>query len=80
MPQIAILSASDKGELDRALKKQKKKAQIRARKKKLKKRDNLLQSIFSLSEYQLIIINYRVAINYLSYNLFITLSTIFDFI
>ena len=80
MPQIATLPAPDKGELDRALKKQKKEAQTRARKEKLEKRDNLLQSIPPLPEYQPMIIDYRAAVSHLPHDLFITPSTVFGLI
>ena len=80
MSQVATLPAPDKGELDRALKKQKQAAKATERKEHLKKRDNLLQRISSLSHYKPIRIEYRAAVSYLPSNIFFTLYIMFSLI
>lgn len=65
MPQIDTLPLPDRDELDQALKQQKKATKARDRQEYLEKRDNLLQSIPPLPEYDPMKIEYRPAINHL---------------
>ena len=80
MPQIATLPASDKDELDQALKQQKKATKTSERQAFLEKRDNLLQRIPPLPEYQLIVIKHRAAVSHLPSDLFLTPRTVFGLI
>ena len=80
MPQVATLPDPDRAELDKALKKQNREAQAKARKEKLKKRDTLLQDIPPLPDYQPIPIEYRPAVNHLPINMSYTPYTIFSLI
>ena len=80
MPQIATLPAPNRDKLDQALKKQKTVTKAKERVKFLKKRDNLLQRIPPLPKYQLMEIEYRVAISYLPNNIEITLYLVFSLI
>ncbi len=80
MAKIATLSAPDKGELDRALKEQRKAVKEAEKKAKLEKLDNLLSRISSLSEYQSMIIEDRASVSYLSKDIKITSYSVFDLI
>lgn len=78
--QVATLPAPDKGELDRALKKQKQAAKATERKEHLEKRDNLLQRIPPLSHYEPMRIEYRAAVSHLPSDIFFTPYTMFSLI
>lgn len=80
MPQVATLPAPDKGELDRALKKQKQAAKATERKEHLEKRDNLLQRIPPLPHYEPMRIEYRAAVSHLPSDIFFTPYTMFSLI
>ena len=80
MPQIATLPVPDKYELDQALKQQKKQAQTRERQAFLQKRDNLLQRIPPLPEYQPMAVEYRKAVNHLPDSILLTPRTVFGLI
>ena len=64
MPQIATLTAPDKGELNRALRREKQAAQTQKRREHLENRDELLQSIPPLPKYQPIEIAHREAVSH----------------
>lgn len=80
MPQIKTLPVPDKDELDRALKQQKKEAKSRERQAFLEKRDDLLQRIPPLPEYEPMKIEYRPAVNHLPSDLLPTPRTLFSLI
>ena len=80
MPQIATLPAPDRGELDRALKKQKQAAKATERQEHLEKRDNLLQRIPPLPQYEPMKIEYRAAVSHLPDDIFFTPYTVFSLI
>ena len=80
MPQIATLPAPDRDELDSALKQQKKASKTKERQQFLEKRDNLLQRIPPLPEYQPMKIEYRAAVSHLPSDLFLTSRTVFGLI
>ena len=80
MPQIATLPAPDKDKLDRALRKQKQATKAKGRQEHLEKRDNLLQRIPPLPEYQPMIIEDCAAVSHLPSDLFFTPGTVFGLI
>ena len=80
MPRIATLPTPDKNELDQALKQQKKSTKTSERQVFLEKRDNLLQRIPLLPEYQSMVIEYRAAVSHLPSDLFLTPRTVFGLI
>ena len=80
MAKIATLPNPDKKELHEAQKQEKREARTKARKEKLDKRDNLLQSIPPLPEYQPMPIEYRAAVSHLPIDILLTPYTIFSLI
>lgn len=80
MPQIETLPFPDRDELDKALKQQKRVAKTGERQAFLEKRNDLLQRIPPLPEYQPIKIDYRAAVSHLPDDLALTPRTIFGLI
>ena len=80
MPQVATLPAPDRGELDQALKKQKSATKAKERQEHLTQRDNFLQRIPPLPEYQPMIIEDCTAVSHLPSDLSFTPSTVFGLI
>ncbi len=80
MAKIATLPTPDQGELDRALKQQRKVAKDQERKEKLDNLDKLLARIPPLSEYEPMIIEDRAAVSHLPSDIFLTSYSIFSLI
>ena len=80
MPQIDTLPLPDRDELDQALTQQKRVAKTGERQAFLQKRDNLLQRIPPLPEYQPMTIEHRPAVNHLPSDQSLTPRLIFGLI
>ena len=80
MPQITIISASDKYELNQILKNQKKAIKDKKRDTHLENLDNLLFRILPLSQYQSMKIKDRAIINYFLKDMFLISYIVFNLI